>query len=182
MTALLGGAFDPPHNGHVALARAAQDLFGDVRVLVSAEPGHKQVSATPNLRLRLAQAAFPGISVELDDHPRTVDLLAEGTYEEPVFVIGADEFADFLTWKDPARVLELAELAVATRPGYPQERLDRVLAQLEQPQRVRFFEIEPLPISSRELRERIARGEDVSKLVPAGVAALIDELGLYRQA
>ena len=181
MTTLLGGTFNPPHNGHVALAHAAEERFGDeVVVLVSTRPGHKEVELDAETRLELARAAFPDCEVELDPHERTVDALAAGRWRDPLFVIGADEFCDFLTWKDPEGVLGRARIAVATRPGYPHERLQSVLDRLSQPQRVQFFEIEPLPISSEEIRERVARGEPIDGLVPPAVAAEIAGRGLYR--
>ena len=181
MTTLLGGTFNPPHNGHVALARAAEAQFGDeVVVLVSVRPGHKEVELDAETRLELARAAFPNREVELDPHERTVDTLAVGPWRDPLFVIGADEFCDFLTWKDPEGVLAQARLAVATRPGYPRERLRAVLDRLSRPARAQFFEIEPLPISSEDIRERVARGEPIDGLVPPAVAELIDARGLYR--
>lgn len=181
MTTLLGGAFNPPHNGHVALARAAEQRFGDeVVVLVAVRPGHKQVQLDADTRLELARAAFPGHEVELDPYERTVELLEAGRWRDPLFVIGADEFCDFLTWKDPGGVVARARLAVATRPGYPRERLQAVLDELAQPERVQFFEIEPLPISSEHIRERVARGESIEGLVPEAVAELIRGRGLYR--
>jgi len=181
VTALLGGTFNPPHNGHVALAATAEERFGEeVVVLVAVRPGHKEVELDGDVRAQLARAAFPDREVETDPHGRTVDMLKAGRWREPRFLIGADEFCDFLTWKDPEGVLERARLAVATRPGYPRDRLDSVLAQLSRPERVLFFEIEPLPISSRDVRERVARGEEVSGFVPPAVARLISERGLYR--
>ncbi len=184
MTGLLGGSFDPPHNGHLALARAAIDRFDldELVVLVAMRPGHKEVALDGETRLRLARAAFPGFRVEPDYHGRTVDLLREREWRDPLFLVGADEFSDFLDWKEPDGVLELARLGVATRPGYPRERLDAVLRRLRQPERVELFEIEPLPISSRELRERVARGEPIDGLVPPVVADEIQRLGLYRSA
>jgi nicotinate-nucleotide adenylyltransferase len=183
MTGLLGGTFDPPHNGHLELARAAQEHFGldDLAVLVAVRPGHKEVQLDAETRLRLAQAAFPEYDVELDPHERTVDLLKAGRWSEPLFLIGADQFADFLTWKDPNGVLGRARVGVATRPGFPRDRLDEVLSEVVQPERVEFFEIEPIPISSREIRDRVARGESVDGLVPPAVAELIASLGLYRK-
>ena len=181
MTTLLGGTFNPPHNGHVALARTAEEQFGDeVVVLVAARPGHKEVRLDAETRLELARAAFPGREVELDPYGRTVDLLQAGRWRDPLFVIGADEFCDFLTWKDPEGVIARARLAVATRPGYPRARLQAVLDRLSRPERVRFFELEPLPISSEEIRDRVARGESVDGLVPPAVAELIEMRGLYR--
>ena len=183
MTGLLGGAFDPPHMGHVALADAADRQLGLDRlvVVVVAEPGHKEVHASAQTRVALARAAFPGREVELDQHARTVDMLREGGWDDPVFLIGADEFADFPHWKEPETVLELARLGVASRPGFPQEQLDDVLAGLAHPERVLFFEIEPQPVSSREIRERVARGEPIDGLVPPPVAAEIVGHGLYRR-
>jgi nicotinate-nucleotide adenylyltransferase len=179
---LYGGSFDPPHRGHVELARRAKEELGAERltVLVSADPGHKHVETPAGVRLRLARAAFPGDDVLLDEHARTIDTLrAHDDWNDPVFLIGADEFCDFASWKEPDEVLRLTRLGVATRPGFPRERLERVLAQLEEPQRVLFFEIEPTPLSSRELRARIAAGEDVAADVPPAVGAMIHAEGLY---
>jgi len=132
--ALYGGAFDPPHNGHVAVAAAAKEAFGlPLMVLVSEAPAHKDVHLPAETRLELAEAAFPEDTVRLDPYPRTIDLLRGEDFDDPLFVIGADEFCDFPKWKEPDAVLELARLAVATRPGFPRERLDAVLARLERP-------------------------------------------------
>jgi nicotinate-nucleotide adenylyltransferase len=184
VTALLGGTFNPPHNGHLALARAAQERFGldELVVLVAVRPGHKEVQLDADARLELAQAAFPDYEVELDPHERTVDMLKAGRWRDPLVLIGADQFTDFLTWKDPEGVIARARLGVATRPGYPRDRLDALLEHLSQPDRVGFFEIEPVPISSREIRDRVARGEPIDSLVPPAVAELIRSLGLYRKA
>jgi nicotinate-nucleotide adenylyltransferase len=184
VTGLLGGTFNPPHNGHLALARAAQDHFdvGELAILVAARPGHKEVQLDADTRLRLTRAAFPDHEVELDPYERTVDLLKSGRWQNPLVLVGADAFADFMSWKDPDGVLERARLGVATRPGYPRERLDAVLAQLALAERVELFEIEPLLISSRDIRDRVARGEAIDELVPPAVAELIGSLGLYRDA
>jgi nicotinate-nucleotide adenylyltransferase len=182
VTGLLGGTFNPPHNGHLALAAGARqhfDLDGLV-VLVAERPGHKDVQLDVVTRMKLARAAFPDYRVESDPHERTVDLLSEGRWTEPLFLIGADQFVEFLTWKDPEGVLALSRIGVAMRPGYPRERLDSVLQQLSRPDRVELFEIEPVAISSREIRDRVGRGEPIDALVPPAVAELISSLGLYQ--
>ncbi len=182
MIGLFGGAFDPPHNGHVALLSRAGRQFGltEPVVIVTSDPGHKAVETPAPVRLELARAAFPGETVELDDHARTIGMLRDHPeWEGAVFLLGADEFAGFLGWKEPEAVLGLVRLGVATRPGFPRESLDAVLAQLEHPERVSFFDLEPLPIASSELRRRLDRGDDVSALVPAAVWALIERDGLY---
>jgi nicotinate-nucleotide adenylyltransferase len=171
---LLGGAFDPPHIGHVALADAAERALGLERIVivVVADPGHKDVHAHAGTRLELARLAFPGREVVLDHHARTVDMLRDGPWDDPVFLVGADEYLDFAGWKEPEAVLALARLGVATRPGFelPSPPPDRVL----------FFEIEAVPVSSRDIRARVARGEPIDGLAPPAVVAAIAGTGLYR--
>ena len=181
MIGILGGAFDPPHNGHLAIARGARARYSLERlvVLVADSPGHKDVHYPGETRLRLARAAFPEDEVVLDGHARTVDAVAGGRFGDAIFLVGADEFRDFLSWKDPDGVLEHVRLGVATRPGYPRGPLESVLERLRRPDRVEFFEIEDVPTASREIRLRVAGGEPIDDLVPPAVAALIDELGLY---
>jgi nicotinate-nucleotide adenylyltransferase len=180
---LYGGAFDPPHRGHVELARRAKEKLGlgELVVLVSADPGHKRVDTSAQSRLRMARAAFPGDEVILDEHGRTIDTLrAHPEWTDPIFLIGADEFCDFLSWKEPNEVLRRTRLAVATRPGFPRGRLESVLERLDDPDRVLFIEIEPTPVASRELRERLENGEDVGRDVPSAVADIIRADELYR--
>jgi nicotinate-nucleotide adenylyltransferase len=179
--ALYGGAFDPPHAGHVAVADAAKRTFDlPLVVLVSERPGHKDTHLPAETRLDLARAAFPDDDVRLDPYPRTIDMLRAEGFEDPLFVIGADEFGDFLAWKEPDEVLERARVAVATRPGFPRDRLQSVLDGVRRPDRVVFFDIEPNPAASREIRGRAAAGEPLDGLVPEAVGRLIEERGLYR--
>jgi nicotinate-nucleotide adenylyltransferase len=182
---IFGGAFDPPHVGHVALACTAVERFALDRLLVRVveDPGHKDVATAPQIRLFLAELAFGPIDeaeVALDAHARTVDSLEALGLDDPWFLIGADEFAALPTWKSPERVLELARMGVATRPGVDHARLERVLDQLQRPERVAFFDIDPLPVSSSDIRARAAAGEAITGLVPPAVEAEIGRLGLYR--
>jgi nicotinate-nucleotide adenylyltransferase len=192
LVGLLGGAFDPPHEGHLALARAAIARFALERLLVvvTGEAPHKAVETDPEVRYRLAEAAFGGAEgIELSRHELdrpgpsyTVETArwAHERFGEAIFLVGADEFAGFLRWHDPDGVLEHVRLGVATRPGYRQPELDGVLAALAQPERVTFFDMPEFPVASRELRARIARGQSIEGLVPPAVAVLVAELGLYR--
>ena len=178
---LFGGAFDPPHNGHLALVTGAVEQLGlaDVVVLVAERPGHRSVVTPAAARLRLAEAAFPDRRVELDPFPRTIDLLRAREVGDAILLIGADQFRDFLAWKEPDGVLERVRLGVAARPGYPRELLDPVLRRLRHPTRVELFAIEPVPVSGTLIRARCARGEPLGGLVPPAVEQLIAELGLY---
>jgi nicotinate-nucleotide adenylyltransferase len=182
---LLGGVFDPPHNGHVALARAATEELGLERllVLVVADPGHKRTSTPGETRLELARLAFedvPRASVELDRQARTVDSLEERQVEDAVFILGADELVGFESWKSPRRVLELVRLAVALRPGVSRGEVRSMRERLAAPGRILEFEMEPVDVSSSEIRARVVRGEPVGGLVPPAVAHAIERLGLYR--
>lgn len=185
---MLGGAFDPPHVGHVALARAAIEHFGLERllVLVVEDPGHKRTTTPAETRLELARLAFedvPGAEVELDRHARTVDSLEERRPpDDAVFVVGADELAGFPGWKQPERVLELVRLGVAMRPGVPERHLEDVRARLPAPGRIEYFALEPMAVSSTEIRDRLARGEPIDGLVPSAVADEIARRRLYATA
>jgi nicotinate-nucleotide adenylyltransferase len=181
LTGLFGGAFDPPHLGHVEVVRAAKAHFGlpGLTILVAENPGHKATHLPADTRLELARAAFPEEDVRLDPYSRTIDLLRGESFDDPLFIIGADEFCDFLSWREPDAVLERAQLAVATRPGYPHDRLDAVLEALDQPERVQFFDVDPNPAASRDLRGLAATGESLAGLVPDAVARLVLDRGLY---
>jgi nicotinate-nucleotide adenylyltransferase len=192
VTGLFGGAFDPPHNGHLALAEDAIHHFGLERLVVLpvGRAPHKLVETDAALRLELAEAAFAGRAktevssheVEREGPAYTVDTVrwAGDRWGDVIVLVGADEFGDFLQWKDPNEIVEHARIGVATRPGYLQERAEHVLSALRRPERVEFFTIEPLPISSTQIRARAARGESIDGFVPPRVASLIAERGLYR--
>jgi len=174
---ILGGTFDPPHNGHVALATAAlaQLRIDELSVLVIEQPGHRGVVADPQTRLRLAEAAFPEMSVRLDPHAFTVDAVRAGGFgEDALFIVGADQAAGFGQWREPDEILKRVKLAVGTRSGYPLPDLSRF------GDRVVAFDLASPDVSSSEVRRRIAAGEPIDELVPAEVAELIEELGLYQ--
>ena len=182
---ILGGAFDPPHVGHVELARAARAHYGleELLVLVVADPGHKETSSSAAERLELAQLAFaelPNTRVELDPHARTVDSLEGRRLEDAIFLLGGDELAAFEHWKDPERVLELVPLGVAMRPGVSESELREARSRLPTPDRISFFAMTPTSVSSNAIRARVAQGEPVDGLVPPAVADAIERLGLYR--
>jgi nicotinate-nucleotide adenylyltransferase len=177
-TGILGGIFDPPHNGHLALARVALAELPIDRlvVLVAAAPGHRTTVAPADARLALARAAFAELpaEVELDEHAFTVDAVRDGRFGDAYFVVGADEGADFPTWKEPDEVLRRVRLAVGTRSGYPPADLDRY-----DRDRVVPFELDSPAVSSSDVRARVGRGQSVAGMVPDAVAREIKERSLY---
>jgi nicotinate-nucleotide adenylyltransferase len=180
---LFGGAFNPPHYGHLELARRAIEEFDLDRldVLVSGDPGHKEVECPIDVRVALAERAFarlPEARVVADPYAYTIDRLrAEPPPDDAIFLMGADQYRDFATWKEPEEVLKRIELGVATRAG-----VDRPPLAPGHEGRVRFFEIDSPAISSRDLRERARRGEPLAGLVPPEVEAEISRRRPYRPA
>jgi len=172
---ILGGRFDPSHVGHLALARTAVERFelATLHVTVVADAAHKASVAPAEHRLAMARLTFEldAVVVELEQRRYTVDALEAARYDDPIFLIGADELAAFRTWKGPERILELARLGVATRFGYA-ARLDS--------DRIEPFELDPHDVSSTEIRARVRRGEPIDGLVVPEVVAYIADHDLYR--
>jgi nicotinate-nucleotide adenylyltransferase len=186
-TAVFGGTFDPIHSAHLAMARAALEEFGGaglVRILFvpAANPPHKSGAsmAAWEDRVRMVELACAGqpefevSRIEQDANPSysvlTIErLLAEG--EGPLaFLIGADAFAEIRTWYRWQDVIRLVEFIVVTRPGFDYDAPDGAV--------VHELGGVDLPVSSSEVRERIARGEgDVP--VPRRVLEYIRQRGLY---
>lgn len=181
---ILGGVFDPPHVGHIALARAAIAELGldELVVLVVADPGHKLTTTPAATRLDLARLAFadvPLATVELDQNARTVDSLEARRPRDAFFVLGGDELTAFASWKSPERVLELVRLAVAMRPGSSRDGVAAARKRLAAGDRIVEFEMDPVAVSSSEIRARIAHGEAVDDVLPPRVFEAVARLGLY---
>ncbi|HTC71306.1 MAG TPA: nicotinate-nucleotide adenylyltransferase [Solirubrobacteraceae bacterium] len=195
---ILGGTFNPPHLGHIALARHALDELALDRVLLVPahtsphKSGAAHASAAqdpgPEHRLRMCQLAIEDvdglgvcdIELERGGLSYTVDTLTAIHANNPdaalTLIVGSDTASTISSWRRPQRLLELAQLAVAARAGAGRE---RVLDALEGA-RVRFLEMPAVAVSSSLVRERVARGEAIEDLVGAAVARYIEENGLYR--
>jgi len=176
---ILGGTFDPPHNGHRALADAALSELGidELIVMLVATPAHRGCVEDADSREDLVSATFadlPRTRIVRDENPYTVDAVRGGSFGDAVFIVGADEGEAFPRWKDPEEILRWLKLAVGTRSGYPPPDLERY------GDRIIPFSLASPNIPSSDVRERIQRGEPIDDLVPSGVARLIRERGLYR--
>ncbi len=183
---LLGGTFDPPHYGHLALASEAAFRFGldSVVLYPSRTPPHKEAPeaglAARMEMLRLASAGNGLLQVEdLEGETGAVysaDLLrALGLPRERVFfIIGMDSLLDLEGWKSPSRVLSLATAVAGTRPGFDPEDIPEVARG-----RVEVFPLPGLWISSSDLRERFAHERPTAYLIPEAVRAYIREEGVY---
>jgi nicotinate-nucleotide adenylyltransferase len=194
-TGILGGTFNPPHLGHLICASEAVDQLGLERVVLVpvAIPPHKEVldDPGPEERLALCERAVAGDErlavsrVELDrgGASYTVDTLRELHLSDPeddlTFIVGGDQALGLPTWREPREVLRLAALAVAERSGVARRDIVERLEGLPT-DRVRFFDMPRLDVSSSAVRRRVAAGRTIRYLVPEGVAERIAERGLYR--
>jgi len=201
---IMGGAFDPIHVAHLVTAEEARAQFelDQVLFMPAGDPPHKGRRMAPAefryLLATVATAYHPRFSVSRFEIDRnvvsyTVDTLEHLTKALPegvelFFITGADAVLDILTWKDPARALELATFIAATRPGYDLSRLAGVMESLDSAtgqetpaDRVRLLEVPALAISSSMIRERLAAGRGVRYLVPEPVAQLVEKSGVYME-
>lgn len=159
---------------------------------VAAAP-HKPIAGDPGPHeraelCRLAITGEPGLSVSALEVDRggssyTADTLGalhdERPRDELTFIVGADMAASLPTWREPETVLRLARLAVAARSGTPRDEVAQALSGLEGGDRVVFFDMPRIDVSSSQVRDRVAAGEPVTGLVPDAVAARIAERGHY---
>ena len=195
---ILGGTFNPPHIAHLVCAQEARDQLAlDHVVLMPVHtPPHKEAPGDPGTEVRLAlceaaAAGDPGLRVSRVEIDRpgpsyTVETLralrAATPQDELTFIVGGDQAQAIPSWREPAALFELAILAVAERAGVVRDDVRAHLAELAPADRLAFFDMPRLDVSSSDLRRRVAAGRPLRHLVPDGVAALIAELGLYTSA
>ncbi len=190
---MFGGAFDPPHLGHVALARAAVEQLALDQLLVfpTGQAWHKARELSPAVhRLAMAQLAFAdvpstrvdGRELQREGPTYTVDTLRELLREFPqaqlLLVIGADQAESLHSWRDNTEIARLATIAIAER-ARPIEVKASFDASRLPPGRREPVELPPMPVSSTEIRQRAAAGQGIAQLVPAAVARYIAQHHLY---
>jgi nicotinate-nucleotide adenylyltransferase len=191
----LGGAFNPPHIGHLVLAQEAASQLGLERVLLvpAGRAPHKRIDPEPGaeLRLEMARLAAAGnellevssIEVEREGPSytfHTLELLRERQPDDELtFLMGADVAAHLDEWREPTRVVELARLGVAGRPGTVLDEAEATLERLRASARADWIKMPEIGVSSTRIRRRVAQRRPIRYLVPDGVAALIAERGLY---
>jgi nicotinate-nucleotide adenylyltransferase len=192
---VLGGAFNPPHTGHMVLAQEALVQLGLERVLLMpmGEAPHREIADDPgrDTRFALCEAAVSGdgrmevsrLEIDREGPSYTVDTLealaAERPDDELVWILGGDQAAKLRSWREPDRVLELATIAATERGAWRRPGIVVEASHLRNSGRLVFFDMPPVGLSSTTIRQRVARGQPVKYLVPDAVAELIEERGLY---
>ena len=186
---VMGGTFDPIHNGHLVAASESAAVFNldevvfvptgqpqlkPERTVTSAEQRYLMtvIATSSNSRFTVSRADIdrPGPTYTIDT---LVDLKAAMPHAELFFITGADALADLAAWRDADRLWELAHFVGCTRPGH------RLTARGLPSEHVSLLEVPALAISSTDCRERLAAGRPIWYLVPDGVVRYIEKHRLY---
>jgi nicotinate-nucleotide adenylyltransferase len=194
---VFGGTFNPPHLGHLVCAQEALLTLDLDRVLFmpAARPPHKPVPDDPGPahRLQLCRLAVGGerrmevsdLEVTREGTSFTVDTLEQLSAISPdnelFLILGGDQAAGLPSWREPERICSLATLAVAGRKGTPETAVTEALAHVRGGDRVQFFPMPTVEISSTMIRERAAAGLSIRYFVPCAVERYVTERGLYRE-
>jgi nicotinate-nucleotide adenylyltransferase len=192
---VLGGMFNPPHVGHLALARAAARDLGLKRVLLTPVliPPHKPAKWDPGAehRLRMCRLAVQGdeqlgvctLELERPGPSYTIDTLrsihASHPDAELTLILGADVARTLGSWREPREILRLARLGVAERDGLTRAQVLEALAPLGGEDRIVFLDMRHHDVSSSLVRRRLSAGAPIEPLVGAEVAGYIAEHQLY---
>jgi nicotinate-nucleotide adenylyltransferase len=192
---ILGGAFNPPHVGHLVCAQEALIQLGLEKVLFVpvGEAPHRTLDDDPGseVRLELVELAirdddrFEASRVELErEGPSyTADTLRQlhdsSSGDELFLILGGDQAAALPDWHEPEEVLALATVAVAERVSWNRNAIGIKIGRLRGSERVRYLDMPLMQISSTVIRRRLATGLPFRYLVPDAVAEQIAETGPY---
>lgn len=188
---LLGGSFDPVHNGHLAIAQSFLDsgYLSELWLLLTPDPPHKtdQVLSGYDKRLKMLKTAFQDfervtvseVEQQLPKPSYTIHTLKHLTEKFPsekfFLCIGEDSLREFKQWKDWQSILDYCELLVARRPEDNELKIDPDIAP-----KTHFVDHEPVAISSTSIRQAVGKGQDISQQVPSEVQRLIQHYNLYK--
>lgn len=187
--------FNPPHAGHIALARAAVRELGLERVLLMpvSVPPHKPAVWDPGAEHRLQMCRLAcehepqieacTLELERPGPSYTVDTLRSVHADHPdaelTLILGADMAATLGSWREPDEIVSLARIAVAERGGLSRAQVTDALSPLGAGARTDFLEMAPPDISSSQVRRALSAGRAIAPLVGVEVASYIDEHELY---
>jgi nicotinate-nucleotide adenylyltransferase len=195
---VLGGTFDPVHNGHILIAEAALSRLNLAQVLFI-PAGHPRFKGSQSVtaagkRLRMVELAIAGkpsfrlsaMEMERKGVTYTVDTLRElkgilKPRDELFFIMGWDSLKELPLWHNPSKLISLCRLVVVPRAGYPEPDLTELEKEVTGiSQRVVMLDGPQIEISSSDIREKVKNGADIRGLVPDVVAEYIAENGLYK--
>ena len=194
---VLGGTFDPVHNGHLIVAEEVKTRLNLVEIifvpagqpwLKAAKPISPAEHRLQMLRLAIADKPYfklSTIEIERTGPSYTIDTITElrdkfGSEDELFFILGWDSLAELPQWREPSRLIKMCYLVAVPRPGYPRPKLktlEVIIRGLSQ--RVMLMKKPEIDISASAIRERVARGLSIRHLVPEPVNRYIKEHRLY---
>ena len=192
---ILGGAFNPPHIGHLVCAQEALvqlELDSVVFVPVGEAPHRElQDDPGPEARLEMVELAIADderfstsrIEIDREGPSYTVDtldqLLAESPKDELFLILGGDQAAALATWHEPEKVLERATLAVFERMSWGRNAIVIKIGRMPGAERVRYLDMPMIQVSSSAVRRRVREGVPIRYLVPDKVVEYIASHELY---
>ena len=195
---ILGGAFNPPHVGHLVCGQEAlvQLELEKVVFMPAGQPPHRELEGDPGAEARLEMvelatgddARFAISRTELDrpGPSYTADTLRElrekATDDELFLILGGDQAAALPRWHEPQTVLSLATVAVVERTNWSRNAIGITIGRLPGAERIRYLDMPMMQISSSSIRRRVAEGKPIRYLVPDRVASYIGANGLYGAA
>jgi len=185
---ILGGTFDPPHNGHIAIAEAALKKLNLEKILLipAKLPPHKSpdeissdidrlemlklaVQERPDFEISEIELKRPGLSYTIHTLKELRRIYPD---KELVFIIGADNISEMETWYQPDAILDMAAVAAFNRPGFSPK--GKYASKIE------LFEMIPNEISSTAIREAVKSGKAIAESVPISVEKYIIKKSLYK--
>jgi len=198
-TGILGGTFDPIHNGHLAIASEARAYLNlnEVIFLPAGQPWMKAdnpisaaahrvemirqaVQAKPYFKISTMEIEHKGPSYSADTvaQLKATSLAASDIY----FIVGWDNLTRLPRWKDPAKLIEMCFLVAVPRPGCERPNMKKLEAEIPGISKKVILMGKPrIDISATDIRDRVAKGLSINGLVPATVEKYIKENGLYRE-
>jgi nicotinate-nucleotide adenylyltransferase len=196
---ILGGTFDPIHHAHLAIAEQAHEQLrlAEVLFVPAAQTVHKPADAVTPVEHRarmieLAIADNPHFTlsrteIERDGPSYTVDTLAQLRAERPndelFFIVSAEAARDLPTWREPARILELARVAIVPRLGYGTPTREWLAHHFPgRADRFIYLDAPALGHSASDIRRRVAAGQSIRYLLPREVEDYISRHALYTGA
>lgn len=199
---IYGGTFNPIHNGHLHILKAFTARIGleQLVMIPSCVPPHKNGTALADAEHRLAMCRLAAesiretkitvseIEIQRGGKSYTAETLTQLKREQPdsalFFIMGEDMLLTLNNWYQPARILRQATICASPRSGDGLARMQKCAEMLREKYEASILleDIPYLPISSTEIRNRLALGRSIEHMVPKAVAAYIDRHGLYRTA
>ena len=195
---ILGGAFNPPHVGHLVCAQEAlvQLELEKVVLMPVGQAPHRELQDDPGAEARLEMvelavgddARFATSRAELDRPGPSYtadtlrDLRSKAPDDELFLILGGDQAAALPRWHEPETVLSLATVAVVERTNWSRNAIGIKVGRLRGAERIRYLDMPLMQVSSSAIRRRVAEGRPIRYLVPDKVANYIGANGLYGAA